>query len=102
MRRTVPVRALDGTTVVHGLGLHKVDAPGCGTFWGHDGTVRGAGTMSLARADGRRQMSVAVDLIRWNKLDSAGKPRHHPIDDALSALYRQAMCGDANAGARVP
>jgi D-alanyl-D-alanine carboxypeptidase len=102
MQRTVPVRALDGTTIDYGLGLHKVEAPGCGTFWGHDGTVWGAGTMSLTRADGRRQMSVAVNLIRWNKLDSAGKPRHHPIDDALSTLYRQAMCGNANAGARVP
>jgi hypothetical protein len=56
----------------------------------------------MTGADGRRQMSVAVDLIRSNKVDSTGKPRHHPIDDALSALYRQAMCGDANAGARVP
>ncbi|MEU9111080.1 serine hydrolase domain-containing protein [Streptomyces sp. NPDC048483] len=99
MQRTVPVRALDGTTIDYGLGLHKVSIPGCGTFWGHDGTVWGAGTTSLTRADGKRQMSVAVNLMRWNKLDSSGKPQHHPIDDALSTLYRQAMCGNGNAQA---
>jgi len=71
--------------------------PGHGTFWGHDGTVWGAGTMSMTRADGKRQMSVAVNLIRWNKLDSSGKPQHHPMDDALPALYRLAMCGSGNA-----
>ncbi|WP_455361845.1 serine hydrolase domain-containing protein [Streptomyces sp. SYSU K21746] len=99
MQRTIPVIALDGTTIQYGLGLHKVDIPGCGTFWGHDGTVWGAGTMSLTRADGRRQMSVAVNLQRWNEPDSSGKPQHHPIDDALKTLYREAMCGDANAQA---
>jgi D-alanyl-D-alanine carboxypeptidase len=34
-----------------------------------------------------------VNLTRWNKLDSSGKPQHHPIDDALLALYQLAMCG---------
>lgn len=41
MQRTVPVIALDGSTIEYGLGLHKVDIEGCGTFWGHDGTVWG-------------------------------------------------------------
>ncbi|KJY15768.1 hydrolase, partial [Streptomyces sp. NRRL S-444] len=66
MQRTVPVRALDGTTIEYGLGLHKVVIADCGTFWGHDGTVWGAAMMSLTRADGKRQMSVAVNLARWN------------------------------------
>lgn len=56
--------------------------------------------MSLTRADGKRQMSVAMNLVRWNKLDSSGKPQHHPIDDALSTLYQQAMCGNGNAQAK--
>ena len=38
-------------------------------------------------------MSVAVNLIRWNKLDSSGRPGRHPLDDALPAIYRLAMCG---------
>ncbi|MDX3533508.1 serine hydrolase [Streptomyces sp. MB09-01] len=100
MQRTVPVIALDGTTIDYGLGLHKVAIEGCGTFWGHDGTVWGAGTMSLTRADGKRQMSVAVNLQRWNEPGSSGAPRPHPIDDALKAFYGQAMCGDTDARPR--
>ncbi|MEV4680512.1 serine hydrolase domain-containing protein [Streptomyces kurssanovii] len=99
MQRTVPVVALDGSLIEYGLGLHKVAIRDCGTFWGHDGTVWGAGTMSLTRADGERQLSVALNLQRWNKPDSSGKPQHHPIDAALKSLYRQVMCGDANAQA---
>jgi D-alanyl-D-alanine carboxypeptidase len=95
MQRTVAVVGLDGTPIEYGLGLHKVVVPHCGTFWGHDGTVWGAGTMSLTRADGKRRMSVAFNLIRWNELDSAGRPQPHPIDAALEALYSQALCGTA-------
>jgi hypothetical protein len=36
-------------------------------------------------------MSIAVNLQRWNRLDSFGKPQPHPIDDALAVLYRAAM-----------
>jgi D-alanyl-D-alanine carboxypeptidase len=93
MQCTVPVISYEGKKITYGLGLHKLEVPGHGTFWGHDGTVWGAGAMSMIRADGKRQMSVAFNLIRWNKLDSAGKPQPHPIDDALAALYRLAMCG---------
>jgi D-alanyl-D-alanine carboxypeptidase len=46
----------------------------------------------MTRADGRRQMSVAITLQRWNRLDSSGKPQPHPIDDALASLYRLALC----------
>ncbi|MFB6437172.1 serine hydrolase domain-containing protein [Streptomyces sp. NPDC056411] len=102
MQCTVPVRALDGTRANYGLGLHKVSIPGRGTCWGHDGTVWGASTMSLTSADGQRQMSVAMNLVRWNTLDSSGKPQHHPIDDALTTLYRRAMRagGNGNSGCR--
>jgi D-alanyl-D-alanine carboxypeptidase len=93
MQRTIPVINQEGQRIDYGLGLRKITIPGCGTFWGHDGSVWGALTMSLTRADGGRQMSVAMNLARWNKLDSSGKPRHHPIDDALSGLYQQALCG---------
>src|SRR5262249_46517963 len=93
MQRTVPVISQEGKKIEYGLGLHKREVPGHGTFWGHDGTVWGAGTITMIRADGGRQMSVAFNLIRWNNLDSSGKPQHHPIDDALAALYQLAMCG---------
>lgn len=98
MQRTVPVRALDGTTIDYGLGLHKVVVEDGGTFWGHDGSAWGAGTVSLTRADGQRQMSVAVNLARWNERDSSGRPRRHPIDDALAALYQRALGGGTRTG----
>lgn len=93
MQRTVPVIALDGSTIDYGLGLHKVEIPGCGTFWGSDGTVWGALTVSLTRADGKRQLSVAMNLVRWNRIGSSGT---HPIDDALSTFQRQALCGNGS------
>lgn len=97
MQSTVPVISFEGKKIEYGLGLHKMGVPGCGAFWGHDGTVWGAGAMTMTRADGKRQMSAAVNLMRWNKLDSAGRPQPHPIDDALPAFYRIAMCGGGNA-----
>jgi D-alanyl-D-alanine carboxypeptidase len=87
MRRTNPVIALDGQTIHYGLGLHKAEIPGHGTFWGHDGTVWGAATVSMTRADGRRQMSFAINLTRWG---SPGQP--HPIDGALTTFKQQALC----------
>jgi D-alanyl-D-alanine carboxypeptidase len=96
MQRTVPVISFEGKKIDYGLGLHKIEVPGHGTFWGHDGTVWGAGAISMIRADGKRQMSIAVNLMRWNKLDASGRPRHHPLDDALPALYKLAMCGDGS------
>ena len=73
MQSTVPVISFEGKKIEYGLGLHKMEVPGCGTFWGHDGTVWGAGAMTMTRSDRKRQMSVAVNLMRWNKLDSAGE-----------------------------
>lgn len=99
MQHTVPVISLEGQELEYGLGLHKVAIPGCGTAWGNIGTVWGAGATSLTSADGKRQLSVAVNFMRWNTLDAAGKPQHHPIDDALSILRQRAMCGTANAEA---
>lgn len=93
MRSTVPVVSQEGRTIDYGLGLHPTATPGQDTFWGHGGTVWGAGTLSMTRADGQRQMSVAVNLQRWNRLDPAGRPRPHPIDEALAAFHHLAMYG---------
>ncbi|MFJ6479444.1 MULTISPECIES: serine hydrolase domain-containing protein [unclassified Streptomyces] len=93
MQRTVPVVSQEGRTIAYGLGLHPMEGPGQGAFWGHGGTVWGGGTLAMTRADGRRQMAVAVNMQRWNRLDSSGRPQPHPIDDALATLYRLAMYG---------
>ena len=95
MQRSTPVISFEGKTIDYGLGLHRMQVPGRGTFWGHDGSVWGAGAISMTRADGKRQMSVAVNLQRWNQLGSSGTPQRHPIDDALVVLYRSAMGGNA-------
>ncbi|WP_039638642.1 serine hydrolase domain-containing protein [Streptomyces sp. 769] len=93
MQRTVPVVSQEGKTIDYGLGLYPMEAAGQSTFWGHGGTVWGAGALAMIRADGERQMAVAVNLQRWHRLDSSGTPQLHPIDDALAALYRVAMYG---------
>ncbi|MCP2242537.1 serine hydrolase domain-containing protein [Lentzea aerocolonigenes] len=78
MQKTGPVVAFDGSTVEYGLGLHRH-----GEFWGHDGSVWGAGTWSFHSADGRRQVTLAINLQRWN--DPA-------IDEALKAFQQKALC----------
>ncbi|MEU4823542.1 serine hydrolase domain-containing protein [Actinomadura sp. NPDC023710] len=93
MQRTVPVISQEGKEIEYGLGLYPMEVTGGGTFWGHGGTTWGSGALSMISGDGGRQMSVAVNLQRWNGLDSSGRPQPHPIDDALTAFYRVAMFG---------
>ncbi|WP_406859383.1 serine hydrolase domain-containing protein [Streptomyces sp. HUAS MG47] len=93
MQRTVQVVSQEGKTVDYGLGLYPMADPGQATFWGHGGTVWGGGALAMIRADGERQMAVAVNLQRWNRLDSSGRPEPHAIDAALTALYSTAMYG---------
>ncbi|RKS72209.1 D-alanyl-D-alanine carboxypeptidase [Actinomadura pelletieri DSM 43383] len=93
MRRTVPVKDADGDVVMnYGLGLYSTELP-CGTFWGHDGSVFGAGTQSLSSAGGARQISLTTNLAKYSKLDSNGVPVPHPIDSALGAHVVEALCG---------
>lgn len=91
MRVTVPVVSQTGERIDYGLGLHRFTVDGAGPVWGHDGTVWGAQTMTMVSADGERQLSVATNLARWNSLTPEGRPQPHPIDEALSDLYRLAM-----------
>ncbi|MBB5792293.1 hypothetical protein HDA41_000257 [Streptomyces caelestis] len=93
MQRTVPVVSQEGKTIDYCLGLHPMEGPGQGTFWGHG--PHGLGWWGAIHDPCRRQ---AADVRRgepqrWNKLDSSGKPQSHPIDDALATLYRVAMYG---------
>jgi D-alanyl-D-alanine carboxypeptidase len=36
-------------------------------------------------------MSVAVNLMKWNRLDVSGKQQPHPIDDPVRTFYQLAM-----------
>jgi D-alanyl-D-alanine carboxypeptidase len=93
MRRTAPVISQEGKVIEYGLGLHPAELAGQGAFWGHGGTVWGGGALAVTREDGQRQLSVAVNLQRWNRLDSSGRPQPHPIDAALAAFSQAAMYG---------
>ncbi|GAA1784539.1 serine hydrolase domain-containing protein [Actinomadura chokoriensis] len=93
MKRTVPVKDADGNVLMnYGLGLYSLDLP-CGTFWGHDGAVFGAGTQSLTSDGGARQVSVALNLMKYQQLNANGTPVPDPIDSALAAHVVEALCG---------
>ncbi len=98
MRRTVPVVSQEGRVIDYGLGLHPMEgsarpAQDPGAFWGHGGSVWGGGALAMTRADGKRQLALAVNMQRWNRLDASGRPQPHPIDAALATLCRVAMHG---------
>lgn len=93
MQQTCPVISFEGKTITYGLGLHKLTVPGHGVFWGHDGSAWGSGAIAMISADGQRQLALAVNMQRWNELDSAQKPQPHPIDFALHAFTQLALCG---------
>ncbi|MFH9712654.1 serine hydrolase domain-containing protein [Streptomyces luteogriseus] len=92
MTRTVPVSGVD-----YGLGIYSLELRGCGRFWGHDGAVFGAGTIALSSRDGKRQMALAQNLMKYQELDENGRPKPHPIDDAIAAYVVRALCPDTPA-----
>ncbi|MFD7020241.1 serine hydrolase domain-containing protein [Streptomyces sp. NPDC059161] len=99
MQTTVPARDENGRLMMnYGLGVYAVDLP-CGRFWGHDGAVFGAGTVALSSPDGKRQMSLAFNLMKYQKLDANGKVEPSPIDAAFAAFYGRALCGTGKAAA---
>ncbi|MFJ7179380.1 serine hydrolase domain-containing protein [Streptomyces massasporeus] len=87
MTRTVPVSGLD-----YGLGIYSLELRGCGRFWGHDGAVFGAGTIALSSRDGKRQVALAQNLMKYQELDENGRPKQHPIDDAIASHVVRALC----------
>jgi D-alanyl-D-alanine carboxypeptidase len=93
MTRTVPVSGLD-----YGLGIYSLELPGCGRFWGHDGAVFGAGMTALSSRDGKRQVALAQNLMKYQSVDENGRPKPHAIDDALYAYVVRALC-PADSGA---
>lgn len=82
MQQTGRVISQEGKPIDYGLGLQKF-----GAYWGHDGSVWGALTMSRIRADGDRQLTIALNTVRWNKIGAAA----HPIDGAIERFCQQAL-----------
>jgi D-alanyl-D-alanine carboxypeptidase len=78
----------------YGLGVYRLPLP-CGQGWGHDGAVIGQGTFSLHSPDGRRQVTLAMNMTSYQ--DSAEEP--HPIDLAWNRFALLALCpGGGQAG----
>ncbi|GCD35431.1 hydrolase [Streptomyces chrestomyceticus JCM 4735] len=89
MQTTVPT---DAPRLRYGLGLFSLDSV-CGRFWGHNGLVAGAATDSFSSPDGRRQVSLGTNLVRYYGLEADGTtPKQGPIDDAKAAHIGQALC----------
>lgn len=70
-----------------GLGILWLASP-CGRVWGHTGGVVGYSTYSWHSADGRRQVTLAENLIGY-----AAPGQLHPIDQAQDVFLTTAMCG---------
>jgi D-alanyl-D-alanine carboxypeptidase len=93
MQTTVPATDAQGNVVMnYGLGIYAQDLP-CGRFWGHDGAVFGMGTITLSSPDGRRQLSLGINLMKYERLDQNGNPLPSPITAALQQHMLQALCG---------
>ncbi|WP_345693815.1 serine hydrolase domain-containing protein [Streptomyces coeruleoprunus] len=84
----------------YGLGIYTLKMPNGGWYWGHDGGVFGAGTWSLSSEDGRRQVSIGYNLMKYQRFDEQGKPLPDPITDALYAYVDGALAAPAGKARR--
>ncbi|GAA3399048.1 serine hydrolase domain-containing protein [Streptomyces roseoviridis] len=102
MKTTVPAHETEPgeePAMRYGLGLYTLKMPSGGWYWGHDGAVFGAGTWSLATEDGRRQVTVAWNLMKYQRFDEQGRPLPDPVTPALYAFVDGALSGGASAPA---
>ncbi|MFJ3906791.1 serine hydrolase domain-containing protein [Streptomyces sp. NPDC090025] len=103
MKTTVPTaEPVPGVpeSMRYGLGLYTLRMPSGNWAWGHDGGVFGAGTWSLASEDGRRQVSIGYNLMKYQRFDEAsGQWLPDPITEALVAHVDGALAGAAKAPA---
>lgn len=98
MLRTVPTGGVD-----YGLGIYSLDLPGCGRFWGHDGAVFGAGTIALSSRDGKRQLAMGWNLMKYQRLNEDGTALEpSPIDDAINEHIVRALCPAAPTSSPAP
>ena len=92
MLRTVTITA-GPVGIDYGLGIYVLDLPGCGRFWGHDGAVFGAGTIALSSRDGKRQLAMGWNLMKYQRLTEDGTAfEPSPIDDAINGHVVKALC----------
>ncbi|MFI8962976.1 serine hydrolase domain-containing protein [Streptomyces sp. NPDC053493] len=105
MKTTVPVYETqpgEEAAMRYGLGLYTLKMPSGGWYWGHDGAVFGAGTWALSTEDGRRQVAIGYNLMKYGRLDEQGRPLPEPITPALYAYVDGALSGGARPPAQAP
>ncbi|MFJ8945049.1 serine hydrolase domain-containing protein [Streptomyces sp. NPDC102395] len=96
MKTTVPAYEPDeGQEVMmrYGLGLYTLKMPSGGWYWGHDGGVFGAGTWAMSTEDGRRQVAIGYNLMKYQRFGDDGQPLPDPISDALFRYMDGALSG---------
>ncbi|MDT9686536.1 serine hydrolase domain-containing protein, partial [Streptomyces sp. TRM76323] len=100
MKTTVPAyEAPPGQEVGmhYGLGLYTMKLSDGRWYWGHDGAVFGAGTVALSTEDGRRQVAIGINLMKYQRVGDDGLPQPHPIDEAMLRHVEGALAGTPRA-----
>ncbi|QGV82023.1 class A beta-lactamase-related serine hydrolase [Streptomyces ficellus] len=98
MKTTVPGHDTppgEEAVMKYGLGLYTLRLPDGRWYWGHDGGVFGAGTWVLSTEDGRRQVAVGYNLMKYQRFDDQGQMKPHPIDAAMLRYVTTALGGTA-------
>ncbi|MEU8528763.1 serine hydrolase domain-containing protein [Streptomyces sp. NPDC048629] len=101
MKTTVPAYdppAGEEVRMRYGLGLYTLRLPSGGWYWGHDGGVFGAGTWALSTEDGRRQATIAYNLMKYQRYEEDGTPKPDPVTNALVAYMDRALGAPARVG----
>ncbi|MEU6882190.1 serine hydrolase domain-containing protein [Streptomyces sp. NPDC046712] len=96
MKTTVPAHETqpgEEPMMRYGLGIYTLKMPSGGWYWGHDGAVFGAGTWALSTEDGRRQVAIGYNLMKYQRFDEQGRPLPDPITEALYAHVDGALAG---------
>ncbi|MFD5097735.1 serine hydrolase domain-containing protein [Streptomyces albidochromogenes] len=96
MKTTVPAHDTEPgeeAAMRYGLGIYTLRMPDGRWYWGHDGGVFGAGTWALSTEDGRRQVAVGYNLMKYQRFEDDGRPKPDPIGDALFQYVGGALGG---------
>ncbi|GAU64735.1 alkaline D-peptidase [Streptomyces sp. NBRC 110611] len=93
MQTTVEAKDDKGNLLMHyGLGIAATDTA-CGRFWGHNGAVWGAETVTFSTPDGKRQMTYGFNRSKYQQIDEEFHIKPSPIDTAAGEFAQKAMCG---------
>ncbi|GGY98651.1 serine hydrolase domain-containing protein [Streptomyces poonensis] len=96
MKTTVPMYETppgEEALARYGLGIYTQQMPDGDWYWGHDGAVFGAGTWAMSSEDGRRQVALGFNLMKYQRYDENNVPLPDPIGEALNDYAIGALTG---------